>query len=143
MCLLDRLLITKDEGSENNQLMVRSQKIKPWMLKKELLVLYYGVRDPRSGIWPKLIALLSVFYLLSPLDLIPDFIPFFGWLDDLVLVPLLLNLSIKLLPDNIREESLSKATGSLKKFKGLATIVIVLLAGLLLYFLARPLLNNR
>lgn len=123
--------------------MIRSQKIKPWMLRKELLVLYYGVRDRRTGAWPKLVALLSVFYLLSPLDLIPDFIPFFGWLDDLVLVPLLLNLSIKLLPDNVRDESLSRASGSLKKFKGLTTIVIVLLAGLLLYFLAGSLLSKK
>ena len=123
--------------------MVRSSKISPWQLKKELLVLYYGVRDARTGIWPKLVVVLSVFYLASPIDLIPDFVPFFGWLDDLVIVPLLLNLAIRLLPLSVREESLSKASSSLKKFNVLTTIVIVLLTGLLLYFLAGPLFRSR
>ena len=122
--------------------MVRSQQIRPWMLKKELLVLYYGVRDTRTGIWPKLVTLLSFFYLASPIDLIPDFIPFFGWLDDLIIVPLLLNLAIRLLPVKVREESLSKASGSLKKFRILTAIIVVLLAALLLYML-RSLLNSR
>ena len=113
------------------------------MLKREIIVLYYGLKDKRTSGVPKMTALLAIIYLLSPIDLIPDFIPFFGWLDDLVLVPLLLNMAIKLLPDGVREESISKASGSLKKFKVLTTIVIVLLAGMLLYFLVGSLLNSR
>ena len=123
--------------------MTGRQKIKPWMLKKELLVLYYGMQDRRTGIWARLSVLASVIYLLSPIDLIPDFIPFFGWLDDLVLVPLLLNLAIRLLPSNVREESLAKASRSMKKFKLLISVVIVLIIALAVFFLVIPLFNRK
>jgi uncharacterized membrane protein YkvA (DUF1232 family) len=122
--------------------MVSRQKIKPWMLKKELLVLYYGIQDKRTGIWSKLIVLISVIYLVSPIDLIPDFIPFFGWLDDLVLVPVLLNLAIRLLPDQVREEGLIKASRIMKKFQLLITVIIILFVALVIFLLARPLFNR-
>jgi uncharacterized membrane protein YkvA (DUF1232 family) len=121
--------------------MVSRQKIKPWMLKKELLVLYYGIQDKRTGIWSKLIVLISVIYLVSPIDLIPDFIPFFGWLDDLVLVPLLLNLAIRWLPDQVREESIVKASRNMKNFR-LITVLIILVVAIVIFLLVKPLLNR-
>jgi uncharacterized membrane protein YkvA (DUF1232 family) len=136
------LLITQESGAEKINSMVSRQKIKPWMLKKELLVLYYGIQDKRTGIWSKLIVLISVIYLVSPLDLIPDFIPFFGWLDDLVLVPLLLNLAIRWLPDQVREEGLVKASRIMKKFRLLITVFIVLFVALVVFLLVKPLFNR-
>jgi uncharacterized membrane protein YkvA (DUF1232 family) len=115
--------------------MAGRKKIKPWMLKKELLVLYYGIQDRRTGIWPKLTAAAAIAYLLSPIDIIPDVIPFFGWLDDLVLVPLLLNLAIRLLPPGVREESLVRASRKMKKFQLLMIVVIIVCVALLIYLL--------
>jgi uncharacterized membrane protein YkvA (DUF1232 family) len=123
--------------------MVSRRKIKPWMLRKEILVLYYGIQDERTGIWSKLIVLISVVYLVSPIDLIPDFIPFFGWLDDLVLVPLLLNLATGLLPDQVREEGLVKASRIIKRFQLLITVIIILCVALAIFLLANPLFNKK
>ena len=115
------------------------------MLKKEILILYYGFLDKRTGMWTKLPALLSVIYLLSPIDLVPDFIPFFGYLDDLILVPLLLNLSIRLLPKDVREESFVKASRKMKKFQFLIVVIIMLFIAWLLgiFFLFRHFMYPR
>jgi uncharacterized membrane protein YkvA (DUF1232 family) len=112
--------------------MVRGQKIRPWMFKKEIIILYYGLKDKRTGIATKLPILLSVIYMLSPIDLVPDFIPVFGYLDDLIIVPLLLNLSIKMLPKEVLEESIAKSTRNLKKFQIFFIVMIILLIALLI-----------
>jgi uncharacterized membrane protein YkvA (DUF1232 family) len=113
-------------------MMVKRPKIRPWMLKKEILILYFGLQDRRTTLVAKLPALLSVIYLFSPIDLIPDFIPFFGYIDDIVIVPLLLNLAIKLLPLEVREESIVKANRNHFKFK----LVVVLLSIMAIALLA-------
>jgi uncharacterized membrane protein YkvA (DUF1232 family) len=106
------------------------------MLKKEIIILYYGLSDKRTPLLAKLPAILSVIYLLSPIDLIPDFIPFFGYIDDIVVVPLLLNLAVKLLPSNVKEESIMRANRNQRKFKLLMALLIILgiviLAGIFL-----------
>jgi uncharacterized membrane protein YkvA (DUF1232 family) len=117
---------------------------KPWMLKKEIIVLYYALQDKRTSLIAKVTAILSVIYLFSPIDWIPDFIPFFGYIDDIVVVPLLLNLAIRLLPREVREESLIKASKNQKKFL-LATILVLLLiisALVGIFFLIRHLFNK-
>jgi uncharacterized membrane protein YkvA (DUF1232 family) len=96
------------------------------MLKKEIIILYYGLSDKRTTLLAKLAAVLSLIYLLSPIDLIPDFIPFFGYIDDIIVVPLLLNLAVKLLPADVREESITKANRNQKKFKLLMALLIIL-----------------
>jgi uncharacterized membrane protein YkvA (DUF1232 family) len=124
-------------------MILRRPKVRPWMLKKEILILYYGLRDSRTTILSKLPAILSVIYLLSPVDLIPDFIPFFGYIDDVVVVPLLLNVAVRLLPADVREESIEKANRNRNKFKWLTILlilfVIVFLMGI--FFLIRRLIN--
>ena|ERR1700750_492549 len=124
-------------------MILKRPKIRPWMLKKEILILYYGLRDSRTTILAKLPAILSIIYLLSPIDLIPDFIPFFGYIDDVVVVPLLLNVAIRLLPADVREESVAKANRNKNKFKWLTILlilfVIILLVGI--FFLIRSLIN--
>jgi uncharacterized membrane protein YkvA (DUF1232 family) len=95
----------------------KKRRIRPWMFRKEMIILYYALKDSRTPLRAKLPAIISLLYLFSPVDLIPDIVPFFGYLDDIVIVPLLLNLSIRLLPDHIKEEYLSRAAGSRKKIK--------------------------
>jgi uncharacterized membrane protein YkvA (DUF1232 family) len=80
----------------------KSGAIRPWMLKKEFIVLFFALKDSRTSWPPKLITLAAILYLISPIDLIPDFIPVVGYLDDLVIVPLLINLAIYLLPPVVR-----------------------------------------
>jgi uncharacterized membrane protein YkvA (DUF1232 family) len=101
------------------------------MLKKEIMVLYYGFQDKRTATLAKIPALIAVLYLLSPIDIIPDFIPFVGYLDDVVIVPLLLNASIRLLPAMVREESVRKAVNNKKKFTVLGIFLIIILLALL------------
>ena len=115
------------------------------MFKKEILVLYYGLQDKRTGLWPKLTFLLAVIYLLSPIDLVPDFIPVVGYLDDLVLVPLLLNLAVFLLPGEVKKESLTKASHSHKKLRLTLIIGIILMiaAFMGIFFLIRYLINMK
>ncbi len=73
-------------------------------LRRETLVLYLAARDPRVHWLPKAIALITLAYALSPIDLIPDFIPVLGYLDDLLIVPAGLLLARRLIPDYIIEE---------------------------------------
>jgi uncharacterized membrane protein YkvA (DUF1232 family) len=124
-------------------MIIKSHSIRPWMLKKEIFILYYGLRDRRTGFLPKLTTFISVIYLLSPIDIIPDFIPVLGYLDDLLIVPLLLNLAIRLLPPDVRNESILKADKNRRTFKLLIFLVIILIICLLagIFMLIRHLMN--
>jgi uncharacterized membrane protein YkvA (DUF1232 family) len=75
-------------------------RLRAWakQLKRETLVVYLAARDPRTPKGLKFLALITAGYALSPLDLIPDFIPVIGLLDDLLLVPLGLWLCLRLMP---------------------------------------------
>jgi uncharacterized membrane protein YkvA (DUF1232 family) len=125
-------------------MVVKRPKIRPWMLKKEIIILYYGLKDKRTSIIAKLAVVLPIIYLLSPVDLIPDFIPFFGYIDDIVVVPLLLNLAIRLLPREVQEESLLKASRNQIKIQLVFVIIIILFISLLvgIFFLIRYFINN-
>jgi uncharacterized membrane protein YkvA (DUF1232 family) len=125
-------------------MILKRPKIRPWMLKKEILILFFGLRDSRTTLLAKLPAILSIIYLLSPIDLIPDFIPFFGYIDDIVVVPLLLNLAIKLLPADVREESIVKANRNQIKFKWIITLLIIFVIAILvgMFFLIRRLISH-
>jgi uncharacterized membrane protein YkvA (DUF1232 family) len=70
-------------------------------LKRDVLALYYALHDPRTPLLSKLLPWLVLAYALSPLDLIPDFIPVLGYLDDLLLLPLGLWLSCKMIPAEV------------------------------------------
>lgn len=70
-------------------------------LKSNICTLYYGVRDPRVPWYVKLLTLLVVAYVISPVDLIPDFIPVIGLLDDVILVPIAITLIMKLMPEEV------------------------------------------
>ena len=77
-------------------------------LKKEIVPLYYALFDKRTPIIAKVFASLTVGYLLSPIDLIPDFIPILGLLDDLIIVPLLIKFTLTLIPTHIIDDIKNK-----------------------------------
>ncbi|GBF94114.1 hypothetical protein Rsub_07101 [Raphidocelis subcapitata] len=78
-------------------------------LKREVLALYYAIGDPRTPWACKLLPWLVLAYALSPLDLIPDFIPVLGYVDDMLLLPGLLWLAVKLIPDEIMADARQRA----------------------------------
>ena len=86
-------------------------RLKVWteQLKKETFALYFAYRDPRVPWYAKALAAFVVAHTLSPIDLIPDFIPVLGYLDDLIITPLGLALAIKLIPVEVLAEARLKA----------------------------------
>jgi uncharacterized membrane protein YkvA (DUF1232 family) len=73
------------------------EKLKGWanQLKRQLFVLYYAYKDNRTPWFAKIFSARVVVYAFSPIDLIPDFIPILGYLDDVILVPLGVMLALK------------------------------------------------
>ena len=111
-------------------------------LKSEAQVLLIVYRDSRTPLSAKILISFTVGYLLSPFDLIPDFIPVLGLLDDLIVVPLLITLSIKLIPSEVLEEARQRAKSDpqiLKKTNWVFAILIIILWLMFLYFVFRRL----
>ena len=77
-------------------------------LKKQVHVVYLASRDRRTPWYAKAVAGLTVAYALSPIDLIPDFIPVLGYLDDLLIIPVGIALAIKLIPKEVMAEAREK-----------------------------------
>ena len=96
---------------------IDSLKDKSRKLKTEITTLYYAYQDPKLGLLPKIIILFTLGYALSPIDLIPDFIAVLGYIDDLVIVPALISLSIKLIPEEILASAREKAIKEPLKLK--------------------------
>lgn len=67
-------------------------------MKRQLWALFLAWKDPDTPLPARLVIIIAVAYAVSPIDLIPDFIPFFGQLDDLVILPLLIALAVRLIP---------------------------------------------
>lgn len=81
--------------------MLNGLKERARLLKRETLTLYFAVGDPRTPWYAKLVAAGVVAYALSPIDLIPDFIPIVGYLDDLIVVPAGIALVLRLVPSDV------------------------------------------
>jgi uncharacterized membrane protein YkvA (DUF1232 family) len=78
-------------------------------IKRDAIALYLAARDPRTPWYAKALAIAVAGYALSPIDLIPDFIPVLGYLDDVILVPLGIWGVVKLIPPTVMTESRTKA----------------------------------
>ncbi|RYG26472.1 DUF1232 domain-containing protein [bacterium] len=78
-------------------------------LKRETAALYFAARDPRTPAAARLLVGFVVAYALSPIDLIPDFIPILGLLDDLILVPLGIRLALRMIPPDAMQEARARA----------------------------------
>ena len=115
------------------------EQLKRWIrqLESEGMTLWFCCRHPAMPWLPKILALLVVGYFLSPIDLIPDFIPVIGYLDDLLLVPIGIYLTLKLVPQHVIEESRAKArdwvAAQRPKPKSIIAAVVVLILWMLLF----------
>lgn len=117
-------------------------------LKQEVYALYLCSRHPRTPLWAKLFAMLIVGYALSPIDLIPDFVPVLGYLDDLILIPAGITLLIKMVPKDVLQECRDKARESTtdKKIRswmgGVIIVSIWLVAICAAFWFVRRLTHN-
>ena len=96
-------------------------------LKRESLALYYAARDPRTPWYAKLLAGAIVAYALSPIDLIPDFIPVLGLLDELLLLPAGIWLALRLVPEPVLAESRMRADAALERPTSRTAAVVIVL----------------
>jgi len=87
------------------------QRLKQWArsIKRQTMTLWFCCRHPRTPWQVKALCVLVVSYALSPIDLIPDFIPVLGLLDDLVLLPVFIWVIIRLVPEQVHIESRNQA----------------------------------
>jgi len=94
-------------------------RLKKWarLLKADVLTLWFAYRHPQTPIAAKLFAVLVVAYAFSPIDLIPDFIPVLGLLDDVILLPIGIWLTLKLLPTALAAECRQQAQAWLDAHK--------------------------
>ena len=96
------------------------------LIKRDVHALYLARRDPRVPWHAKVLAAVVAGYALSPLDLIPDFIPIVGYLDDVILVPLGLMLVIRLIPPEVMAEHRNVAAAAQQRPVGrIAAIVVI------------------
>lgn len=77
--------------------------------KKNIPALFLAMKDKETPIGAKILATITVIYALSPIDLIPDFLPVIGYLDDVIILPILVVLTIKLIPTALWERYLKDA----------------------------------
>lgn len=113
------------------------QRLVAWArgLKRDVVALWLAARDPRTPLVAKLVAGGIAAYALSPIDLIPDFIPVVGYLDDLLIVPLGIALAVRLVPGPLMAEfrivAAARAERPVNRAMGAAFVAIwVLAAGL-------------
>jgi uncharacterized membrane protein YkvA (DUF1232 family) len=101
-------------------------------MMSDVYALYLARGDPRIPWYAKAIIVLTVIYAFSPIDLIPDFIPFLGYLDDLIIIPLGIALAISLMPKDVWEEYRDRAKAGfadikLDSWEGILLILFIIL----------------
>jgi uncharacterized membrane protein YkvA (DUF1232 family) len=114
---------------------VSSLKARAKRLKSEIQAVYLAARDPKTPWYAKVLAVFIVGYALSPIDLIPDFIPVIGYLDDLIIVPAGIALLLRMIPTGVLQESRIRAQAnpiSIRK-NWIAGTIIILIWLLLVY----------
>jgi len=114
-------------------------------LSADSYALYLAARDPRVPWYAKALASAVVVYAVSPIDLIPDFIPVIGLLDDMIIVPLGLALALKMIPHEVMEEHRREARGRLAEGvprRWLGAVVVICIWVLLLWLIAYPIVKR-
>jgi uncharacterized membrane protein YkvA (DUF1232 family) len=112
-------------------------RIKAWAheVNRDGYAIYLASRDPRMPWYAKVLAVAIAAYALSPIDLIPDFIPVIGYLDDLVILPLGIWLVVSLIPGEVMVEYRAKASEAVQRptsRAGMIAIILVWIAGALM-----------
>ncbi len=106
-----------------------NERLRIWAraIKRDVHALYLAGRDPRVPWYAKVLAIGVAAYALSPIDLIPDFIPVFGYLDDVIILPIGIMLTIKMIPPGIMAEHRQAAEAQERPVSRAAGITIMLI----------------
>lgn len=104
-------------------------------LKRDILALYVAARDRRTPWAARTLALVVAAYAFSPVDLIPDFIPILGLLDDLVLLPLGIWLVLKLIPPALMDDYRAQADGMAARPRSMGGLLLVVISWLAMVIL--------
>ena len=94
---------------DRRPLTISALRVRARELKRDTYALYLACRDARTPWYAKILAGAIVAYALSPIDLIPDFVPVLGYLDDVIIVPLGLGLARRMVPDAVMADCRAKA----------------------------------
>lgn len=113
---------------ENKPSSWENWKARAHHLKQETYTLYLAVRDRRTPWYAKLFSGAVVAYAFSPIDLVPDFIPVLGYLDDLIFIPLGVAVAVKMIPTDVMQECRQRATQEFASGKPVNYVVGVLIA---------------
>ena len=119
-----------DERTGINKSQAKASRLKEWAraIKRDVHAVYLTARDPRVPWYAKALAICVAAYALSPIDLIPDFIPVLGYLDDLIIVPLGILTVVQLIPPEIMaEHRITAARASERPVSRSGAVVIVLI----------------
>jgi uncharacterized membrane protein YkvA (DUF1232 family) len=122
--------------------MIESIKIKAKQLKKQIVIVYLAYMHKDVEWYKKAFLLLILLYAASPIDLIPDFIPILGMLDDIVLIPLGVMIAIKMIPQDVWEECKAAAEAGISidaKYKKLGMVLIALIWIVVIIFVIKGL----
>jgi uncharacterized membrane protein YkvA (DUF1232 family) len=106
------------------------------LLRAETYALYLAYRDPRVPWYSKAFVALVVGYAFSPIDLIPDFIPILGYLDDLILVPIGITIALKMIPNEVMEECRVDAREALRGGRPTNWAAAIVIVGIWLLLVA-------
>ena len=117
------------------------KRLRQWArgVKRDVLILYLAARDPRVPWYAKVVAACVAAYAFSPIDVIPDFIPVLGYLDDVIIVPLGIVLAMRLIPPSLLEEhrrtAIERSQQRPTSYAGAAMILLMwFVAGIALLF---------
>lgn len=113
-----------------NRVFGESWRARAQALKREVYALYLCARHPRTPWYAKLFVGLIVAYALSPIDLIPDFVPVLGYLDEVILLPLALLLALRMVPADVLEECRDRASGVFAGTKPVSRAAAAVIVGL-------------
>ena len=131
---------------ERLKIAISNIKLKATKLKKEIGALYLAYKRRDVPWYTKLVIVLVVGYALSPIDLIPDFIPVLGYLDDLVLLPIGIALAIRLIPRDVMNECREQSENIFKEGKpknwAAGAIIILIWIVILTYILLKLVVHN-
>ena len=120
--------------------LIDSLKQRARSLKREVLALWYAYQNPHTPWYAKVFTAMVVAYAFSPIDLIPDFVPVLGYLDDLILIPAGVALALKMVPPEVMAESRLKADQAEIKGKQknwLIGGIIIVIWVVILFFIGR------
>jgi uncharacterized membrane protein YkvA (DUF1232 family) len=116
--------------------MVERLKSRARLLKRDAYALYIAARDPRVPWYAKVFLGLVVAHTFSPIDLIPDFVPVLGYLDDLIITPLGIALALKMIPSEVMTEARQQSEELMQQGKPISRAGAILVIGVWLVILA-------